>query len=350
MTNRFRGWIYCAIVGGVCIHLSISKAHGQQSSTTIHEIQLTARHLWNPYATDLADWQLLNQPRTIIKGPSGELIIADTENGRLVRIKSNGQLIETIGRPGEGPGEFTQPVDLSYSSSDSVLWIGDRRAGRILKYKLIQDSFQYLDSSIAPHLILSSSGSSLVPNNSDSYWFTARLPNDYRIQLFSRTGDVLMEFGDVWHPDAGESGNTGMLNMGQLARVDEARIAFVAFMRGEVEIWNEKGDRIVNQSYLERPFQWFQQNPAARNPGDIMYFGDIDPDPDTNRIYLLVFLAGHGENSIYGVSAETLVPEVRYILPPVDESFSPISVAVIHDGRSIAFYILHFRHCPSIIG
>ena len=130
-----------AILGLICV-FSISAAFqvhapaSPQSDSPLTDIPLQVRYLWDPESSELADWQMLKEPRTIIEGPQGELFVADTGNRRVIRFTPSDGLIEIIGGPGQGPGEFSQPIDLSYSPADSVLWVGDRRSGRISIFRL----------------------------------------------------------------------------------------------------------------------------------------------------------------------------------------------------------------------
>jgi len=47
-----------------------------------------------------------NNPNDIVRDSVGNLYILDTDNNRIQKLNSEGKFIKTIGRKGQGPGEF----------------------------------------------------------------------------------------------------------------------------------------------------------------------------------------------------------------------------------------------------
>ena len=50
----------------------------------------------------------------------GNLYILDAQNSRVVKVGPDGQFLATLGRSGEGPGEFTRPMSFSVTRSGEV--------------------------------------------------------------------------------------------------------------------------------------------------------------------------------------------------------------------------------------
>src|SRR3989304_10425383 len=79
-----------------------------------------------------------NRPTKVAEAPCGELYITDGYgNARVHRFTAAGELIESWGEPGDGPGQFNLPHAVSVSS-DGRVYVCDRenfrmqnRAGRV---------------------------------------------------------------------------------------------------------------------------------------------------------------------------------------------------------------------------
>ncbi|MCX6575401.1 MAG: 6-bladed beta-propeller [Candidatus Aminicenantes bacterium] len=67
-----------------------------------------------------------NEPSDIVRDSAGSLYILDSGNNRIQKLNSEGKFIKTIGRKGQGPGEFqaarSMDIDkLEIFSPDGVL-------------------------------------------------------------------------------------------------------------------------------------------------------------------------------------------------------------------------------------
>jgi hypothetical protein len=71
-----------------------------------------------------------NNPNDIVQDSAGNLYILDTKNNRIQKLNSDGKYIKTIGRKGQGPGEFQAPYWMDIDSKDN-LFIIDTRNRRI---------------------------------------------------------------------------------------------------------------------------------------------------------------------------------------------------------------------------
>lgn len=74
-------------------------------------------------------------PSSVAATASGNLVVADTGNNRIVKFNPQGQLITTWGRYGHGNGEFDVPSALSMDSSGNI-YVLDTALGnnRVLKF------------------------------------------------------------------------------------------------------------------------------------------------------------------------------------------------------------------------
>ena len=63
---------------------------------------------------------LIGTPRGIALNSEGQLYISDFDRDRVHVVSSEGNAVETIGRSGEGPGEFQNPGAVSVGPADSL--------------------------------------------------------------------------------------------------------------------------------------------------------------------------------------------------------------------------------------
>lgn len=80
---------------------------------------------------DVEDENLtFNAPYDIVLDSTGNMYILDTGNKRIQKFNSDGQFLKTIGRQGQGPGEFQFPCSLDIDKIDS-LYVHDPQGMRI---------------------------------------------------------------------------------------------------------------------------------------------------------------------------------------------------------------------------
>jgi len=71
-----------------------------------------------------------NNPNDIVRDSAGNLYVLDTDNNRIQKLDSEGKFIKTIGRKGQGPGEFQAAHSMDIDSEDN-LFVFDVRSRRI---------------------------------------------------------------------------------------------------------------------------------------------------------------------------------------------------------------------------
>jgi DNA-binding beta-propeller fold protein YncE len=71
-------------------------------------------------------------PRGIAVDPSGNIVVADTNNGRIQRFASNGTFLNMFGEVGAQPGEFREPNGVSVDSHGNI-YVADVTNHRVQK-------------------------------------------------------------------------------------------------------------------------------------------------------------------------------------------------------------------------
>jgi hypothetical protein len=71
-----------------------------------------------------------NEPSDIVRDSAGNLYILDSGNNRIQKLDSEGKFIKTIGRKGQGPGEFQAAFSMDIDNEDN-LFVFDVRSRRI---------------------------------------------------------------------------------------------------------------------------------------------------------------------------------------------------------------------------
>lgn len=71
-----------------------------------------------------------NSPSDIAMDPSGNIYILDSGNQRIQKFSPEGKYLATLGRKGQGPGEFTSPSSLDIDAK-GYLYVLDSDQGRL---------------------------------------------------------------------------------------------------------------------------------------------------------------------------------------------------------------------------
>jgi len=323
-------------------------------------IILQSTWLWDPYSLDIEDWQILGrQPADLIKGEEGELFIADSDNARVIHITVSGELIDIIGRRGDGPGEFQHPNDLAYDSVRGILWVGERQGrSAITRFKRTIEGFNYIDRFIAPSFV-AHFPSLILDVNPNRYWTNAWFQGKpdsekTRIQLFDVDGDVLRSFGPIWEPKEGPwGGRYGFVNVGDIEWIGGDQIAFVWNMRPVVEVWRTEGVLIISQVFdipeLRRP------KPYRRSPNVVRLYSYLESCyylKETDTLYILFIPEGENRRDFFGLDPESLAVKEWLQLPlseEYDEQVVFYRFVAVHTNGSVLFYGLDLRHSCVVV-
>ena len=333
----------------------------------IESIELTVRRFWDPLSADLEDWQIISVPRDILWIPPGEILVSDTRHGRVIRLKITGELIEIIGRPGGGPGEFGEPWDLAHDKSTSTLWVGDRQFGRmsVSRFRLSTDSSEFIDRIHAQQFRIQSTAS-LTLTDSITFWIND--PFQWRIDLnrihrVGLDGSLISHFGEIYIPE-GEQTASGRDNEGLLEAVGIDTLVFFWRRRPLVEVWSTQGEKLL-EKLLDLPevnslieyVDWINRSgrgPRGENVGDAVptCWDGVDWQSSTGYLYVMT----HGvvrqgltpmeplsTNGIYAFNPRTMEPEKRYYLPEFSpDEFYPLCFTVNDIPEKPCFYSYDF--------
>ena len=76
------------------------------------------------------DWEMFGRISSVAFDPEGNLYVLDGQAIRIVVLGPDGTFLRTIGREGEGPGEFTEPFDFT-ALTDGSIAVNDLNEGLI---------------------------------------------------------------------------------------------------------------------------------------------------------------------------------------------------------------------------
>jgi DNA-binding beta-propeller fold protein YncE len=127
-------------------------------------------------------------------GPQDRLWVADTHYHRVLVYSADGELLETIGREGTGPGEFLLPTDVAVTHEGSFFvseYGGNDRISRFNADRQFEISF-----GAGPPMKTPLNRPNALALDADGTLWTADACN-HRIVRFDRGGNVLTTFGSL---------------------------------------------------------------------------------------------------------------------------------------------------------
>ena len=80
----------------------------------------------------------------------GNIYVVDSNNFRIQEFNKNGKFVQTIGRKGEGPGEFTYPIQITVDIYSGQIIAIDHKVGQI---EIFNKNGKYVNSFHPPHHI-----------------------------------------------------------------------------------------------------------------------------------------------------------------------------------------------------
>ena len=76
----------------------------------------------------------LNFPRGLAIDSSGNILVSDTNNGRIQKFSPTGAFLSVFGKTGQGPGEFREPGGIAVDASGNI-YVADVANNRVQKLK-----------------------------------------------------------------------------------------------------------------------------------------------------------------------------------------------------------------------
>ncbi len=131
-------------------------------------------------------------PRGIVIDSTGNLLVADTGNKRILQFSINGELVNYIGGGGMQLGNFEEPTAVAVDSRDGSIYVADAWNRRIQKFDVnLQPLAEWpVPSWGSQHLYYKPYLT--VAGNGDVY---ASDPQNFRILVYNSAGGVKTAFG-----------------------------------------------------------------------------------------------------------------------------------------------------------
>jgi DNA-binding beta-propeller fold protein YncE len=150
---------------------------------------------WGNFNTtngELGDHNALFGPRGIAIDLTGNVVIADTGNKRIIRYLPTGELVSQFGGGGVIEGRFDEPTDVAIDPTDGSLLVADAWNRRIQKFAADNafvaewpvPGWESKDIFAKPSLVVAADGAVYATD-----------PSFYRVFVYNRDGQVIATFG-----------------------------------------------------------------------------------------------------------------------------------------------------------
>lgn len=126
----------------------------------------------------------------------GNIYVVDSNNFRIQEFNKNGKFVQTIGRKGEGPGEFTYPIQITVDIYSGQIIAIDHKVGQI---EIFNKNGKYVNSFHPPHHI-----NEIFQADNESYFvvFNKMLPDSlvYKnvLSKINSSGEIMASYAE--HP------------------------------------------------------------------------------------------------------------------------------------------------------
>jgi DNA-binding beta-propeller fold protein YncE len=125
--------VYCVDEGAHCIYRFSPDGELLQ---TIGTPGMAAATGYDGSLASIVGGPPFNRPTNLAIAPSGELYVTDGYgNCKVHRFSPAGELIQSWGEPGTGPGEFVLPHGIAVDA-DGMIWVADRENDRLQRFDL----------------------------------------------------------------------------------------------------------------------------------------------------------------------------------------------------------------------
>jgi hypothetical protein len=219
--------------------------------------------------------QAFHEPTDIEVGTDGFIYILDAGNSRIQVFDDTGKFINTIGREGKGPGEFTYPVDLAIDNQNNLAISESMGRVQILDSKgAYKKGFKPTDT-FPGELAVNQEGILFLYNGGRSKINAVFLLYDYEGNFAGKVGN----------PEEEESPYLRSIkNINQFTMDNQDNLCLGYIHRALLEKYTEAGDLIWQASY-EVNFKVPEVRLKGRNIETKMVSIGLSVDP-ADRIYL----------------------------------------------------------------
>ncbi|MFC1530128.1 6-bladed beta-propeller [Gemmatimonadota bacterium] len=315
----FRMATFIAISIPLFTSIPSSAQSALQYNDSDNPVQLTCTMLWDPNSPDLEDWQYFgrNVPG-LIACESGELLIADRQNTRVIHFKTSGELIQVIGCEGEGPGEFREITGIAYDKTSKKLWIMQNRDAQLSIFRRTDSGFEFDSCKISMNF----ASSTLALEDSATFWtkvnYRTQRINDPAyadlIHLLDACGNRFRSFGSYWLDYGSEIQNDFQANRGMVVSTGQGLVAFVWEYRPRIEVWKSNGEMLVHREFETGDVARNQVRRVHPDFGEVTsaFFDDATCCNETGLLFIGFGVSGMMRYDIYGLDPETLSIEEWY--------------------------------------
>lgn len=286
------------VLGATCLLLSAARsiAEGNQQRTA----QL--KELWRVGADDSGGGPILGLVSDLSLDQGLNLYVADRQLSQISVFDSNGQSKGSIGREGDGPGEFRMPYRLHVTPSGEV-WVLASRLGFVSRFSLTGEYLGDFEvpadsSSVVPAVRDIKGYQSLIVahgmyRENTQFVVAGERVEDHRLVRMGEDGSIDLTYFTIGFPgdDARPVWSERPQYLAERWDVSSGGKVFVAgsFLDYRIEIYSASGERI---EVIERPYDsrkrsrkekesiynWATLNPNGNLRGTEYQIEDFDKD------------------------------------------------------------------------
>lgn len=214
-------------------------------------------------------------PTDIAKDSKGLIYIADSGNSRIQKYSSNGRLLKSIGREGQGPGEFLQISAIDIDSEDH-LYISDRKNRRI---QILTNEGIYIGGhnkrSAFDFFRLYSNKNFAVPSGGRDPMGVPLVPkieaSQTLISVLDNRLNVIQEVGQIQRYGTNELDNKSNCTAYCLDSKDNLFITFI--YQNRIERYDRNGKLIFQSSRpleYDLDYQWIKERDGIKYPRPVL--------------------------------------------------------------------------------
>lgn len=173
---------------------------------------------------------------------AGNIYVADYKNYRIQKYNKNGQYVETIGRKGEGPGEFTSPNKITIDAYSGQIIVSDYKVRQI---EIFDKNGKYVDSFHPPYGI-----EEILQIDNDSYFvvFNKMVPDSllrkHVLSKINSSGEIIASYAEHPHNIFRRKirGGTAIMSM----RTNHELSIFIAKLDKDKIVYGYSRDYVLN--------------------------------------------------------------------------------------------------------
>ena len=122
----------------------------------------------------------LNQPGGVCVDWQGNIFVLDAGNKRVVKFDQDGNYLQEFGKPGQGPGEFREPLGMAMNLNTGNLYISDHASGKVEVFSVngvnLKSYRMNFLSVFAPNLFMDNAGDIIIYQLSGEGFMTVLSP------------------------------------------------------------------------------------------------------------------------------------------------------------------------------